>query len=285
MFLIGKPLARDSCRALEGWLLLRVGRVGQDIERPELIAAASAQIERLEACANRAACVVVLGERNSGKTTIANVLLGDALLPVGVLVNTQYPVLVRYADQTHLVVVTTCDGDDQGQEPRLIADTVISHLDVGLAQPELRDLEVLDTPGGMSAEGALELPYLPRVRIALWCTLASQAWKESERAAWLALAARDRRHGILVVTGVDRIADERDFERLVQRLATEAAPYFAGIAFSPGRRGFPGLDGRGVSEILRAEAARALAHRRRGFARLVGRIERLRRSVLTEMQG
>src|SRR5262245_32589969 len=63
-------------------------------------------LERMERVLARAPRVAILGEVNSGKTSIADLLLGAGLLPTSVVANTQVPVLIRYADSTTLFAVT-----------------------------------------------------------------------------------------------------------------------------------------------------------------------------------
>ena len=65
--------------------------------------------------------------------------------------------------------------------------------------------------------------------IALWCTLSTQAWKESERTAWEEIPARLRSRGLLVATHRDLLSDATDVEKLLDRLRDEAGPSFRDV--------------------------------------------------------
>ena len=64
-----------------------------------------AGLERMDAGLARAPRVAILGEVNSGKTSVADLLLGAGLLPTSVVANTQVPVLIRYAEATALTPI------------------------------------------------------------------------------------------------------------------------------------------------------------------------------------
>lgn len=200
---------------------------------PEILAQVTAALARLEALVETPPCLVVLGERNSGKTTVANALIGGGILPASVIANTRYPTLVRFAEQTELFAVS-------GDERHPLADAAaawpsgLDYLEVGIPHSPLQAHQVLDTPGDMAPDTALALPLSAPVRIPLWCTLATQAWKASERAAWHSVDQRRRRFGVLVVTGCDRVNTD-EFQGLAARIEADAAPFFRAVAYSPSR--------------------------------------------------
>jgi hypothetical protein len=70
---------------------------------------------------------------------------------------------------------------------------------------------------------------LEDVDICIWCTLATQAWRQSERQTWLSLPARLRTHGILVATHIDTLAHPAEHERVRTRLEREARDLFGDI--------------------------------------------------------
>ncbi len=85
---------RDAREQLEG--LHRYDRA---------LAVCAAGLARMEAVLARPPRVVILGEVNSGKTSVADLLLGVGLLPSSVVANTRLPVLIRYAEDDG----TPCD--------------------------------------------------------------------------------------------------------------------------------------------------------------------------------
>ncbi len=68
----------------------------------QALAVCAAGLARMEAVLTRPPRVAILGEVNSGKTSVADLLLGVGLLPSSVVANTRLPVLIRYAETTTL---------------------------------------------------------------------------------------------------------------------------------------------------------------------------------------
>jgi hypothetical protein len=95
----------------------------------------------------------------------------------------------------------------------------------------------------------------------IWCTTAVQAWKASERDAWLALPKRLRGRSILAVTYKDAIPSERDYARLSVRLRMDAAPYFGKVVMIASKEAVRAgrLDSRsGESEVWQASGVAEL---------------------------
>jgi hypothetical protein len=179
-------------------------------------------------------CVAVTGEARSGKSSLINALLGSDVLPTGFSDQVRLPVLVSYASKPSLVLehinrrhVTT----DWGAMARTPIDD-IRRMRLGLPMDLLKSCRLLETPGFATGCDGLDrraLEACRRANTAMWCTPAVQAWKASERDAWLALPKRLRGRSILAITYKDAIRSERDHARLSARLRTEAGPYFSKI--------------------------------------------------------
>lgn len=196
---------------LAGTIARLVGRVGSRLSRPPRI--------------------VLLGEFNSGKSTLANVLLGAGVLPTSIHSNTRVPILLRWADEPQLEV--ECAG--HGRKPvsiEAIHDVTRGNarlLHLGLPLPQLKTFELIDTPGfadGMLSVHDLCLEACRRSNIAVWCTTAAQAWKATEVRTWSAIPQRLRRKSLLVVTHKDVLNSTRDEQRLKARLEMEVQPHF-----------------------------------------------------------
>jgi len=92
-------------------------------------------------------------------------------------------------------------------------------------------LQLLDLPGLADARcrpSGIDLS-LHGVDAVVWCTVSTQAWKESESIAWSHLPARLRGRGLLVSTHVDLLHDVRDAEKVLTRLRSAAGPLFRDI--------------------------------------------------------
>ena len=100
-------------------------------------------------------------------------------------------------------------------------------VDVGVPIDHLRAFEILDFPGFADpwlGYGSMDVAR-HRVDAAIWCTFSTQAWKESERAAWQALPARMRSHAMLAVTNGDLLRKEQS-QKVLARLGKVAADDF-----------------------------------------------------------
>lgn len=240
----------------------------------DLRADASHWLASLRRAAQRPPCIVLLGESNAGKTTLANRLIGDGLLPTSVIANTRFPLLVRHDDCISVNAVTTaCEflPLDTGAMPD---PARIAMIEVGLPSHHLLDYEILDTPAEMPLSAIWELPRIGPLRLPVWCTNATQAWKESERRAWLAMGQARRRRGVLAVTRLDRVLDDEQRRRLTERLERETGHLFAAMVPATGNTGTDS-----AAEL--AERCRAMhARRKRTVDRLSARIVELTNSVL-----
>lgn len=181
--------------------------------------------------------IVVVGEFNSGKTTLVNALVGAPVLAPGFATHTAHPTVVGFAARPSLSAEiadrkrrpVTWAAIDEG------AQGGIRRLHVGAPLERLRGLSVVDTPGIGFADCENDQRSLHACRsadIVIWCTPAMQAWKASEEQAWLTLPDRVRGCGVLAVTFADAIASRTDVDRLMERLQAEAAPYFWQIALA-----------------------------------------------------
>lgn len=185
-----------------------------------------AGLERMERVLARAPRVAILGEINSGKTSVADLLLGAGLLPTSVVANTQVPVLIRYADATTLFAVTQNGRQrltDYGPD-ELPSGLELRSIEIGLPSDKLLDFQILDTP----SLGELD-KIVADAEIFIWCTVASRAWTESERAQWSALPQRCWRNGFLVATHVDSLQNAEDVTKIEQRLRAVTAPMFRDV--------------------------------------------------------
>jgi len=177
--------------------------------------------------------VVIAGECNSGKTWLANSLLGAQVLPTSFVTRTELPTVVEFGARSRLTIERSDRSRVATTWEELEAGACAGRrLRVRLASPRLQGLRLIDTPGlGDGDEGMSR-----RVRglcrnadLVLWCTSALQAWKASERDFWLSLPARVRDKAVLVLTFGDMLRADQDGGRVLARLQAEAGLHFRRI--------------------------------------------------------
>jgi Dynamin family len=188
-------------------------------------------LRRIECRLDRPTRLALVGEFNSGKSSLANLLARTESLPTAVVSNTRIPTLLCYASEPKI-----CAVDERGRREWLRADQrtlppSILRLEVGLPTPRLRSIEILDLPG--YADPRFHGPGIDAgahdVHAMLWCTMSTQAWRESERTAWGELPAHLRARGLMVATHADLLHDPRDTGKLLHRLRGEGSGLFKDI--------------------------------------------------------
>lgn len=191
-------------------------------------------ISRLERRIARPPRIVLLGEFNAGKTTLANALIGSDILPTSILANTRIPVHVSYSPAP-FINVEMADRTVRPLSEDLLPGLTSKQaniLHVGLPVERLREFELIDTPGlasGMTRLDPGNHEACRRADIAIWCTATSQAWKATEREAWRAVPSRLRGNALLVATLADVVYSIRDRKRVEERLRYEASPHFSSM--------------------------------------------------------
>jgi 50S ribosome-binding GTPase len=184
-------------------------------------------LKRVELRLARPLRVAVIGEFNSGKSSLANLLVRIESLPTAIVSNTRIPTLVYQAPEPEIWAIHRNGRREWLRADRARHGESIIRLEVGLPSPRLRAMQILDLPGLADPRfgSSLENPVLQDVDAVLWCTVSTQAWKESERIVWERLPVRLRSRGLLVATYCDLLHDINDKEKLLHRLRREAASF------------------------------------------------------------
>lgn len=259
----------------------RLRLVQTTISDPAL-AVCIAGLARVEQVLRRPLRVVIIGEYNSGKTSVADLLIGHGLLPTSVVSNTQVPVLISYAEAAALYGVDRNDMririDGDADDP--LTDVAYRALQLTLPLDRLRGYHVLDTPALVNPAA-----FVADADIVIWCTVATRAWTESERAAWTALPQRCFRNALLVATHKDGLMSEHECAQVTSRLRALTAGLFRDVVLVAAegapegqRESLDEADGSGA-EALRAAVSSAadaiVARRLRKAERIVRRLARL----------
>jgi small GTP-binding protein len=147
--------------------------------------------------------LVVVGEFNSGKSSLLNALLNTRLLAEGVTPTTDRIHLIGYAPQPSMVPV----------DPQL--------AEVGLPIELLRELRLVDTPGTnaiFAHHQTLTERFLPRADLILFATSADRPFTQSE-ANFLGLIRNWGKKVLLVVNKIDLLtpAEQQEVLNFVQQ--------------------------------------------------------------------
>lgn len=177
--------------------------------------------------------LALMGEFSAGKSTLANLLGGTDRLPVQVTATELPPVWLSSSARGATTVLR--DGQEVPLQGGRLADVDLArtaYVRIGLGSGLLDRADLIDMPGisdpNMPADVWQRL--LPEADAVLWCTHATQAWRQSEAAVWDTVPEAIRRRSLLVVTRIDKIPLPEDRDRLLRRLGAETEGAFAGPA-------------------------------------------------------
>ncbi len=176
--------------------------------------------------------IALMGEFSAGKSTLSNLLLGARPLPEKVTATRLSPVWIAHG--TDPAYRETVDGElyevslsNIGQIP--VEETRVIRLFLEADILEVCDL--IDFPGisdpNMSADVWQRM--LSEVDAVLWCTHATQAWRQSEAGVWETMPANVRARSALLITRWDKLLTDRDRNRVLGRVKRETEGMFEAI--------------------------------------------------------
>lgn len=171
----------------------------------------------------------LMGEFSAGKSTLSNLLIKTAALPVNVTATQLPPVWISKGDEAPYRVGLDgrkFDIELENLEAVSVEDTAFIRI---FHDAELLDhCDLIDMPGisdpNMDADvWQRVIPYADAV---IWCTHATQAWRQSEAAVWSMLPKELYPNSFLLLTRMDKILSERDQMRVVKRVGRETVGLF-----------------------------------------------------------
>lgn len=192
------------------------------------------QMERLAQWSMRKPVIALMGEFSAGKSTLLNLLVGRNILPTQVTATRLPPVWLRYGnDEPYRVDQKGNKHPVNLQDPSSIPMNDTRFIRVYCDADILQRCDLMDTPGISDPNIPAEywINTIGYANSVMWCTHAGQAWRESERSAWLALPKRLRETSILLVTRKDKLVSDADIKKVDRRLQREAGDLFNGRVF------------------------------------------------------
>lgn len=201
---------------------------GPSADVPAAPQAARVASEIREDPAERLPRVALMGEFSAGKSTLSNLLIGKEALPVNVTATQLPPVWMSYGDEDPYRV--DLDGGEEDVDPTLsgipVADT--RFVRIFHESKFLNVCDLIDMPGISDPNMSPEVwrRVIGEADIVIWCSHATQAWRQSEAAVWSMMPATLYEKSLLLLTRMDRILSDRDKSRVIRRVEKETEGMF-----------------------------------------------------------
>ena len=176
--------------------------------------------------------IALMGEFSAGKSTLLNMLLGRDMLPMQVTATQLPPIWLSFGEGEPYRVDLSGRRHPVNlarMEEVPVADT--QHVRVFGQADALQLCDFLDTPGISDPQIPAEV-WRRAAEMAdgvIWCTHATQAWRQSEAGAWSEIGKGLEPTSLMLVTQMDKMRLPRDRERLMARLRREASASFSEI--------------------------------------------------------
>ncbi len=174
--------------------------------------------------------VAIGGEFSSGKSTFVKMLLGQHVVDMQASASAMPTVDFIYGAKTTYRAIETESSREITDISALSEDDLreLECLEIMLDVPFLKQFEIFDTPGTSDPSRSIDqlLTVANQADFIIWCTNATQAWRESERRMWGNLPFELKKRSLLVVTHVDLPSVKPSLGRLMKRIQKEAAPLF-----------------------------------------------------------
>ncbi len=191
--------------------------------------------------------MVVAGEFRSGKSSVINAILRQPVLPMLSRQASRPAFLVRHAREGAGAVLL--HHGSGGTEQAAVLDETTDFGGAGLCEvlvnaPHLEGVELVELPfpcDGQVGDEARAL--MAGADLLLWVSIASQAWRLSEKAILSQLPPM-RERAVIVLSRADKLRCASDWDRIEERVQREAGSHFAAVAFVQAAR-----------ETIRAAAA------------------------------
>jgi hypothetical protein len=176
--------------------------------------------------------IAIMGEFSSGKSTLCNVLMGARPLLEKVTATQLPPVWLSYGpDDAYTMGLDGVAYDLDLRDLEQVSLETTEHVRVFMKSDILRYCDLIDMPGisdpSMSPEVWERMAHLADG--VLWCTHATQAWRQSESGVWNSFPQEMRRNSLLLITRFDKITNENDRAKVVKRVSQEVEGLFAEV--------------------------------------------------------
>ncbi|WP_213547007.1 dynamin family protein [Vannielia litorea] len=182
--------------------------------------------------------VVVCGEVSAGKSTVLNALLRARVLPDNIGQTVRPVVTVSHRSEPGVEAV---GHEGEPREAELNGGTRIfqeaAEVRLWSDHDHLMGLEIVEVPLTKAEELTDEqVALITSADVMIWVTIASQAWRLTEKTIVEKLGNARPPHAILAVTRGDKLRNDRDRTRLRERMVRETEHFFQDCIFIKGAR-------------------------------------------------
>lgn len=207
--------------------------------------------ERIEQWSRRKPVFALMGEFSAGKSTLMNFLLRSHALPTQVTATQLPPVWFSWGKQS--AYVQRHDGMRENIELDALESIGVNDaqfIRIFLESDILEAVDLIDTPGISDPKISTDVwrRAVGQANGVLWCTHATQAWRETERATWVALPERLQHNSLLLVTRADTLGP-KDRQKVLRRVNREAGHLFNRSILFSARDAITARDKSGDAEL------------------------------------
>jgi len=176
--------------------------------------------------------IAIMGEFSSGKSTLCNVLMGARPLLEKVTATQLPPVWLSYGPtDAYTMGLDGVAYDLDVADLYSVSLETTEYVRIFMKSDILRYCDLIDMPGisdpSMSPEVWERMAHLADG--VLWCTHATQAWRQSESGVWSTFPQEMRRSSLLLVTRFDKITSDSDRAKVLKRVVQEVEGLFADV--------------------------------------------------------
>jgi hypothetical protein len=198
-------------------------------------------LQRLKSFLAEPMRIAIAGTCNSGKSSLANLIVGTDIIATGERQSCKVPTLILYAAEP-VVLARQHDGSHCDTADAVDPGDIASRT-IGAPVERLKSLEIVDLPGLEPTSGAA--PFADgdlRSDVVLWCTAARpDAWGPAEREFWTRQPSWIKARSLLIITHPHLLSKSRYTERLLRRVYDSAEADFRDIILmsteTPSERG------------------------------------------------
>lgn len=176
--------------------------------------------------------LVLMGEFSAGKSTLSNIILDSQPLPMKVTATRLPPVQISYG--TPAAFAVALDGTKTPVELDRLENVCMDEtalIEVHMEAEALELCDLLDMPGISDPNMPQEMwenVITPRDCV-IWCTHATQAWRQSEAAIWNILRPQSSGTNLLLITQFDKLQSDHDKMRVRKRVEKETEGLFDAV--------------------------------------------------------